>query len=66
MELLLPIIFINFQTNIDASIILNVFVYIIIILISKIDEKMKKRKVDLQLYMVVSILIWMTREYWIA
>jgi len=57
MELLLPIIFINFQTNIDASIILNVFVYIIIILISKIDEKMKKRKVDLQLYMVVSILI---------
>ena len=57
MELLLPIIFINFQTNIDASIILNVFVYIIIILISKIDENMKKRKVDLQLYMVVSILI---------
>ena len=57
MELLLPIIFINFQTNIDASIILNVFVYIIIILISKIDEKMKKRKVDLQLYMMVSILI---------
>ena len=57
MELLLPIIFINFQTNIDASIILNVFVYIIIFLISKIDEKMKKRKVDLQLYMVVSILI---------
>ena len=57
MELLLPIIFINFQTNIDASIILNVFVYIIIVLISKIDEKMKKRKVDLQLYMVVSILI---------
>jgi len=57
MELLLPIIFINFQTNIDASIILNVFVYYIIILISKIDEKMKKRKVDLQLYMVVSILI---------
>ena len=45
---LLPILFVNFHTKVDACILLNyVFIllfFIIIMLISKIDEKMKEKK----------------------
>ena len=40
---LFPITFVNFQTRVDVSILLNAFFYIIIMLISKIDEEMKKK-----------------------